>query len=70
LELQLDGRGFDRALLIAIAAVKKTGRNPSEAVIAALFKGRNPWQVAAELNSLLDQCRRFREQGTGNGEQK
>jgi hypothetical protein len=37
----------------AIAAVKKTGRNPYEAVIAAPFKGQNPWRVAAELNTLL-----------------
>lgn len=42
----------------AILAVKKTGRNPYEAVFAALFKGRIPWQVAKELNSLLDDCRR------------
>jgi protein-tyrosine phosphatase len=45
------GRGFSRES--AIAAVKKTGRNPYEAVIAAPFKGRNPWQVAAELQTLL-----------------
>jgi protein-tyrosine phosphatase len=43
----------------AIAAIKQTGRNPYEAVIAAPFKGRNPWQVAAELNTLLDECDRF-----------
>ncbi len=41
----------------AILAVKKTGRNPYEAVFAALFKGRSPWQLARELNSLLDDCR-------------
>ena len=40
----------------AIATVKKTGRNPSESVIAAPFFGRNPWQVSAELNNLLDRC--------------
>jgi protein-tyrosine phosphatase len=44
----------------AIAAVKKTGRNPYEAVIAAPFKGRNPWKVAEELNTLLDECNRLR----------
>ncbi len=44
----------------AISAVKQTGRNPYEAVIAAPFKGRNPWKVAAELNTLLDECNRFR----------
>jgi protein-tyrosine phosphatase len=43
----------------AIAAVQRTGRNPYEAVIAAPFKGRNPWKVAAELNTLLDECNRF-----------
>lgn len=41
----------------AIAAVKQTGRNPHEAVIAAPFKGLNPWKMAAELNTLLDKCR-------------
>jgi protein-tyrosine phosphatase len=45
------GRGFDYES--AIAAVRQTGRNPYEAVIAAPFKGRNPWQVAAELKTLL-----------------
>jgi protein-tyrosine phosphatase len=46
------GRGFSRRS--AIAAVKQTGRNPYEAAIAAPLKGRNPWKVAAELNTLLD----------------
>ena len=45
------GRGFDRES--AISSVQKTGRNPYEAIIAAPFKGRNPWQVAAELQTLL-----------------
>jgi protein-tyrosine phosphatase len=45
------GRGF--SLAEAISAVKRTGRNPYEAAIAAPFKGRNPWKVAAELKSLL-----------------
>jgi protein-tyrosine phosphatase len=44
----------------AIATVKKTGKNPHEAVIVAPFKGRNPWKVAAELNTLLDECNRLR----------
>lgn len=44
-------RGFDRES--AISAVRQTGRNPYEAIIAAPFKGRNPWQVAAELKTLL-----------------
>ncbi|WP_243146754.1 hypothetical protein [Scytonema sp. UIC 10036] len=48
------GRGFSNSS--AIAASKKTGKNLDEAVIAAPFKGRNPWKVAAELNTLLDEC--------------
>jgi protein-tyrosine phosphatase len=52
------GRGFTTEA--AIAAVKQTGKNPYEAVIAALFKGRNPWRVAAELNTLLDACNRLK----------
>jgi len=51
----VSGRGLSHKQ--AIAAVKKTGRNPYEAVAAALFKGRNAWQVAQELNALLDDCR-------------
>ena len=45
----------------AIAAVRKTGRNPYEAAIFAPLKGRNPWKVVAELNRLLDDCRRVGE---------
>lgn len=52
------GRGFSSTS--AISTVKQTGRNPYEAVIAAPFKGRNPWKVAAELNTLLDECNSFR----------
>ncbi|PIG92163.1 dual specificity protein phosphatase family protein [Gloeocapsopsis sp. IPPAS B-1203] len=52
------GRGFSNKA--AIATVKQTGKNPYEAVVAAPFKGRNPWKVAAELNMLLDECNRFR----------
>jgi protein-tyrosine phosphatase len=44
-------RGFDYES--AINAVRQTGRNPYEAIIAAPFKGRNPWQVSAELKTLL-----------------
>ena len=51
----VSGRGFSNQK--AIAAVKKTGRNPYEAAIFAVFKGRNPWKVAAELDALLDDCR-------------
>jgi protein-tyrosine phosphatase len=52
------GRGL--AYKDAIAAVKQTGKNPYEAVIVAPFQGCNPWKVAAELNSLLDECNRSR----------
>jgi protein-tyrosine phosphatase len=51
----VSGRGFSNKQ--AIAAVKKTGRNPYEAAIAAWLKGRNPWKVAQEFNSLLDLSR-------------
>jgi protein-tyrosine phosphatase len=51
------GRGFSSRT--AIDAVKQTGRNPYEAVIAAPLKGRNPWKVAAELNLLLDEFERW-----------
>ncbi|WP_019505047.1 dual specificity protein phosphatase family protein [Pleurocapsa sp. PCC 7319] len=53
------GRGLSRQA--AIAAVKQIGKNPYEAVIAAPFKGRNPWKVAAELNLLLDECSRSKD---------
>ncbi|AFY94941.1 protein-tyrosine phosphatase family protein [Chamaesiphon minutus] len=51
------GRGFARQR--AIESVLKTGKNPYEAVIAAPFKGRNPWRVLTELYLLLDNCRNF-----------
>jgi protein-tyrosine phosphatase len=41
----------------AITAVRRTGRNPYEAAIAAAMKGKNPLKVLAELNALLDGCR-------------
>ncbi|MEH2119580.1 protein-tyrosine phosphatase family protein [Nostoc sp.] len=41
----------------AIAAVKRTGRNPYEAAIAAVLKGRNLWKVVKELDVLLNDCR-------------
>lgn len=41
----------------AINAVKKTGRNPYEAAIAAIFRGRNPLKVLKELDLLLNDCR-------------
>jgi protein-tyrosine phosphatase len=48
------GRGFSHTS--AISAVRQTGRNSYEAVIAAAFIGRNPWKIAAELHTLLDEC--------------
>jgi protein-tyrosine phosphatase len=53
----VSARGFSNQA--AIAAVKKTGRNPHEAVIAALLKGQNPWQAIEAFNLLLDDCRRL-----------
>jgi protein-tyrosine phosphatase len=44
----------------AIAEVKRMGRNPQEAVVAALWRGQNPWRVARELNALLEDCRGMR----------
>jgi protein-tyrosine phosphatase len=52
------GRGLSNQA--AIAAVKQTGKNPYEAIVAALFQGRNPWKVAADLDLLLDECNRLR----------
>ena len=51
----VSGRGLSNSA--AIAATRRTGRNPYEAAIAALVKGRNPWKVVGELNALLDDCR-------------
>ncbi|MBO3464212.1 dual specificity protein phosphatase family protein [Aetokthonos hydrillicola Thurmond2011] len=48
-------RGFSNK--DAIAAVKRTGRNPYEAVIASVFFLRNPFHTAKELNELLNGCR-------------
>jgi protein-tyrosine phosphatase len=48
------GHGF--SIELAITTVKKTGRNPYEAVVAAPFKGRNPCKVAEEINMLLVKC--------------
>lgn len=53
------GRGLSNKE--AIAAVRKTGRNPYEAAIFAPLKGHNPWRVIRELNRLLDDCRRVGE---------
>lgn len=52
------GRGFSQQE--AIATVKRMGKNPREAILAALFLGRNSWRVARELNALWDECLRIR----------
>lgn len=49
------GRGFSNQT--AIAAVMQTGRNPYEAAIAAVFRGKNPFKIIADLELLLNQCR-------------
>ncbi|MEH2433087.1 MAG: hypothetical protein V7K25_02320 [Nostoc sp.] len=41
----------------AINAVKKTGRNPYEAALVAVFRGRNPLTFVKELDMLLNDCR-------------
>jgi protein-tyrosine phosphatase len=53
------GRGYPNQA--AIAAVKSSGRNPNEAAIMTLLKGRNPWKVTAKLNDLLEDSRQARE---------
>lgn len=45
------GRGLSKPA--AIKAVRQMGRNPYEAAIAAPLRGKNPWQVLAELDRLL-----------------
>ena len=40
----------------AIEAVRRTGRNPFEAVIVAPLRGKNPLRVLAKLNYLLNAC--------------
>lgn len=49
------GRGLSNKA--AIAAVRKTGRNPYEAAIAGALMGRNPRKAIYELNALLDASR-------------
>jgi protein-tyrosine phosphatase len=48
-------RGFSNRE--AIAAVKKLGRNPYEAAIAALIMGKNPFKFVREFEQLLNDCR-------------
>ncbi|MEH2124556.1 MAG: dual specificity protein phosphatase family protein [Nostoc sp.] len=48
-------RGFSNK--DALAAVKRTGRNPYEAVIASVFIGKNPFRAVKQLDELLNNCR-------------
>ncbi|KAM3102749.1 dual specificity protein phosphatase family protein [Phormidesmis sp. 146-12] len=50
----VSGRGLPTRL--AIATVKKMGRNPHEAAIVAPLRGQSPWKVMRELDTLLNQC--------------
>lgn len=51
----VSGRGLSNKA--AIAAVRRTGRNPYEAAIAAVIRGRNPFKAFRDLDTLLDNCR-------------
>ena len=51
----VSGRGLSNKA--AIAAVRRIGRNPYEAAIMALLRGKNPWKVVEDLNKLLSECR-------------
>jgi protein-tyrosine phosphatase len=42
----------------AIAAVKRTDRNPHEAAIVALLKGQNPFKVIAQFHATLEHCQK------------
>jgi protein-tyrosine phosphatase len=48
-------RGFSNQQ--AISAVKQNQRYPQEAIIAAIFRGKNPYRVKQQLDDLLDDCR-------------
>ena len=51
----VSGRGLSN--VAAIAAVKRTGRNPYEAAIVAIIRLKNPLKVSRELDALLNDCR-------------
>lgn len=44
------------SLEAAIAAVKRSGRNPYEAAMFAPFRGRSPWAVMDEFRALIAAC--------------
>ncbi|MGL5872801.1 MAG: protein-tyrosine phosphatase family protein [Xenococcaceae cyanobacterium] len=41
----------------AIDTVRKTGRNPYEAMFGYLIKGKNPLKVKIDFDRLIDDCR-------------
>ncbi len=49
----VSGRGLSNKA--AIAAVRRTGRNPYEAAIAAVMRGRNPFKAFGDLDALLNE---------------
>jgi len=49
----VSGRGLSNKA--AITAVRRTGRNPYEAVIFAVIRGRNPFKAVGE--PILNNCR-------------
>jgi protein-tyrosine phosphatase len=51
----VSGRGLSNKA--AIAAVKRTGKNPYEAAIAGVIRGKNPFKAIRELDALLNDCR-------------
>ncbi|WP_299487483.1 dual specificity protein phosphatase family protein [Acaryochloris sp. IP29b_bin.137] len=53
------GRGFQPKS--ALFSVMAAGRNPYEAILAAPFKGHNPWQVSSQLNRLFKACTHFQQ---------
>jgi protein-tyrosine phosphatase len=48
-------RGFSNQQ--AISAVNQNQRYPQEAIIAAIFRGKNLYRVKQQLDDLLDDCR-------------
>jgi len=51
----VSGRGLSNKA--ALAAVRRTGRNPYEAAIATFLRGRNPFKAVRDLHRLLNECR-------------
>ncbi len=51
----VSGRGLSNKA--AITAVRRTGRNPYEAAIAAVMRGKSLFKAFEDLDTLLDNCR-------------